>query len=72
MNRQLILELDEADWDTIHGYIAEFQRDSQRVAPKQPTIVAEGDSNLAGAIMAECVRDLLEYRDIMKAKRDEL
>lgn len=66
MTRQLLLELDEADWDAVQAYIADYQAASARVRAmsggKGGAIVPDGDSNLAGAIMAECVRDLLEYR----------
>lgn len=68
MNRKLILELDELDWETIHKYIAEYQSNSAAVhalsGEKGGAIVPDGESNLAGAIMAECVRNLWEYRAI--------
>lgn len=73
--RQLVLELDELDYDTIHGYIAEFQGKSAQVhamnGNKGGAILPEGDSNVAGAIMAECVRDLLEYRALWEAEHRE-
>ncbi len=63
--RKILLELDEADAETVDGYIADYQARNQ--AADGGTIVPDGDSNLAGAIMAECVRDLLEYRASWKA-----
>jgi len=74
--RQITLELDDEDWDTIQGYIADFQAASAKIsamsgASGNGTILPEGDSNLAGAIMAECVRDLLEYRQLFATQRGD-
>jgi hypothetical protein len=62
--RPINLILDELDYDTIQYYIADYQAASKNIAPGKPTIVPDGESNLVGAIMAECVRNLLEYRSL--------
>ena len=66
--RQLILELDEIDYDTIQDYMADQQKSSalicQAEGTRPRTILPDGDSNLAGALMAECVRNVLEYRSM--------
>lgn len=68
--RQMILELDDTDWDTIHEYIADYQAASAKVhamcGKKGGAILPDGDSNLAGAIMAECVRSVVEYRELFE------
>ena len=66
--RQLILELDEDDWNTIQAEIAARQavRISDGAGSTQP-LLPEGESNIAGAIIAEVVRDLQEYRDMYDA-----
>lgn len=74
--RQIILELDDDDWQTVQDYIADFQAASAKISAMSGnggsgTILPEGDSNLAGAIMAECVRDLLEYRQLFDAQRGD-
>lgn len=73
MTRQLVLELDELDWQTIHKYIADYQSRSAKILAVDgkigPTILPDGDSNLAGAIMAECVRDLIKYRHLKHRNR---
>lgn len=73
--RSLVLVLDEPDWDTIHAYIADYQAASAKVhamsGHKGGAILPDGDSNLAGAIMAECARNLLEYRSIWESENQE-
>lgn len=64
--REIVLELDNEDFDSIQGFLADYQRTSRKIAPNKPTILPDGDSNLAGAIMAECVRELLELRVYFK------
>ena len=59
--RTLVLELDELDWDVIQNELA--QRQAERDADGMYSI-PDGDSNLAGAVLAECIRDLNEYRDL--------
>lgn len=66
--RRMALELDQDDWDTIHSYIADYQA---RNKGDGGTIVPDGESNLAGAILAECVRDLLEYRALWAAEHGQ-
>ena len=63
MTRTMILELDELDFETIQKEITDRQRDDH--ANGSETMLPEGESNLAGAILAECVRDLKDYRDLM-------
>lgn len=73
MTRQIILELDELDYDTVQGYIADFQANSSRIhamsgVKSGEAILPDGESNMVGGIIAECVRDLLEYREIWDAE----
>lgn len=73
MNRQIILELDELDYDVVQGYIADFQAKSARIhamsgVQSGEAILPDGESNMVGAIIAECVRDLLEYRELWDAE----
>jgi hypothetical protein len=56
--RAITLTLDEADWNAVQ---AEFAR-RQAFRDKQGNTLPDGDSNLAGAMVAEVVRDLDEYR----------
>lgn len=69
--RALLLRLDEDDWNTIQGEIAKRQayRMDDGSGGTQP-IIPEGESNDAGAILAEVVRDLDEYRDLYDLARD--
>lgn len=64
--RTIVLELDEADYDTIQREIAHRQ---SRIRGVVGTLLPDGDSNLAGAIMAEVVRDLDEYRSMFDAQK---
>ena len=61
-NRRIELILDDLDFDTIQAEITHRQVRSRSIAPDSPTILPDGDSNFAGAIMAEVVRDLNDYR----------
>jgi hypothetical protein len=56
--RTIILELDELDYDCIQDFMAK----EQLCRDKDGIILPEGESNLAGAIMAEAVRNLEEWR----------
>lgn len=67
--RIMTLELDELDYDTIQQEITHRQARSRAIAPNSPTILPDGDSNLAGSIFAECCRDLIEYRDLYDAEQ---
>ena len=58
--RTITLECDEEDWDTIQTEFA--QRQSYR--DDKGNLLPDGESNLAGAIVAELIRDLNEYRDL--------
>lgn len=62
--RQIILELDEEDWDTIQGEFSKRQSHRYKGGPMLP----DGDSNLPGAMLAECIRDLDEYRSLYDAE----
>ncbi len=66
--RRIILDLDEQDWDTIQ---AEFSRRQGGLRMSDGTLVSvpDGESNLAGAMLAEIVRDLNEYRDLFNSQR---
>lgn len=69
MTRLIILECDDLDYACIQQEIAHRQARSRAIAPGSPTILPEGESNLAGSIVAEMVRDLREYRDLMERGR---
>lgn len=63
--RVLSLELDIDDWDTIQSEIAH----QQAVARVDGVIIsAEGDSNIVGAMLAEAIRDLVQYRTWWEAE----
>ena len=59
----MTLTLDELDYAAIQKEIAGRQERSRAIDPDGPTIVPDGNSCLAGAILAECCRDLIDYRD---------
>ncbi|WP_152051588.1 hypothetical protein [Tautonia marina] len=65
----MTLELDEDDYRIIQAEIACRQRRSREAFPGEPTLLPEGESSLAGAILAEVIRDLDEYRDRHDANR---
>jgi hypothetical protein len=64
MQRVIELILDEADHDAVQREFAHRQAASRKVDPHGPTILPDGTSNLAGALVAEMARDLEEYRQI--------
>lgn len=68
--RHMKLILDDLDFDTIQAEITHRQVRSRRAGDSE-TCLPEGDSNLAGAILAECIRDLNEYRAMWEAQRGE-
>lgn len=61
-NKQIVLSLDELDYDAIQKAIA--RRQLFRVMP-------DGTSNTAGAVLAEICRGWLEFMDLSKEKQDE-
>lgn len=67
----MTITLDEDDWDAVQTEIAERQRQSRVLWPGEPTVMPDGDSDLVGAIFAECVRDLNEYRALWEADHPE-
>jgi hypothetical protein len=68
MPRTLTLTLDEDDFATLNAEIALRQARSRLVDPAGPTLMPEGDSCLSGALLAEAVRDLQEYREVWDAE----
>ena len=64
--RTITLELDEDDWNTVQSLIAEKQAFRDADGP----ILAEGTSNLAGACIAEAIRDLEEYRELWEVEHE--
>ena len=62
--RIIILECDDEDYDAIQREITLRQRRRD----DKGTLLPEGSSNLAGTIMAECCRDLIDYRDLFDEK----
>lgn len=67
--RQLVLLLDEADYDTIQAELARRQQRSRWQDAAGGVILPEGESNLAGALLAEAVRDLDEYRSLYGSRQ---
>lgn len=61
--RTIVLELDQEDFDTIQEEFARHQlcRDEHGVC------LPDGTSNLAGAMVAESIRNLEEYRAVWEA-----
>lgn len=67
--RKMKLTLDELDYTVIQEEIAYRQARSRLIDPNGPTILPDGESCLVGAILAEVVRDLREYRNIFESRR---
>jgi hypothetical protein len=77
--RQIILELDEDDYDAIQAEVARRQavrwpsgNESPGLIdvagpPKSGPILPDGESNTVGSILAEVVRDLEDYRAMFDA-----
>ena len=64
--RKMELLLDDDDFNTIQAEITTRQiRDRDR----HGTMLPDGESSPAGAVLAECIRDLNEYRDLFEAER---
>lgn len=66
--RRIELILDDDDFDTIQKEITHRQVRERWDDEQGGTVLPEGDSNLAGAILAEVIRDLDEYRSIYESK----
>jgi hypothetical protein len=64
---KMILELDQLDFDAIQKEIAFRQSRSRNIDPSGSTIIPDGESCLAGSLLAESIRDLNEYRSIFNA-----
>lgn len=60
--RTITLILDEPDWNTIQDEIGKRQGNALDMAT-----MPDGDSTLVGAILAECIRDLDEYRSLWES-----
>lgn len=58
----ITLTLDEEDFRTINAEIARRQKRSRW--PDGGAIIPEGQSCIAGALLAEAIRDLDEYRSM--------
>jgi hypothetical protein len=67
MNRTIILQLDELDYDCIQEEFARRQANRLDGHANLP----DGESNLAGAMVAEMVRDYRELSDLWSAERDK-
>lgn len=61
---KMTLDLDEHDYKTIQHEIA--KRQSRSRWPDGGVIVPEGSSCIAGSLIAEAIRDLDEYRAMLK------
>lgn len=64
--RTVVLELDEDDWNTIQN---EFAR-TQQFRDEDGPILPDGTSNLQGAMIAEAIRNLEEYRAAWSAAHE--
>lgn len=62
--RRMELVLDDLDYETIQGEITKRQVLDRIIDPAGESIVPDGESNLAGAILAEVVRDLQDLRNL--------
>ena len=62
--REILLQLDEDDWNTIQSEMSlcQARRMDDGNGGTVP-LLPEGESNLPGAIVAECIRDLNDYRE---------
>lgn len=65
--RTITLELDEDDWNTIQSELARQQTFRDSNGPVLP----DGDSNMVGAMIAEAIRNLEEYRSIWEAEHPQ-
>lgn len=61
--RKIELLLDDEDFDVIEAEITRRQVASRSIDPTGPTLLPEGESNLAGACLAESIRELVEWRE---------
>lgn len=66
--RTMTLILDDLDFDTIQSEITRHQVLSRRLDPNGPTNIPDGDSCLAGSIIAMIIRDLDEYRAMFDSR----
>lgn len=64
----MTLILDDLDYATIQTEIAERQKVAREHGFSTLDHMPVGDSNIAGAVLAECIRDLNEYRDLWDAE----
>lgn len=62
----MTINLDEQDFATIQREIARRQTRSRW--PDGGVILPEGESDIAGSLIAEAIRDLEEYRSMMGRK----
>lgn len=65
MTRTITLVLDDLDYDAVQ---AEFAR-RQLCRDAHGVILPDGESNLSGALVAEMIRDLRDYRDLFEAQQ---
>lgn len=61
--RTIVLECDEDDWNAIQNELA--LRQARR--DEHGAMLPDGESNLPAAILAECCRDLIDYRALFDA-----
>lgn len=66
--RRMELLLDDDDFDAIQAEITLRQVRDHRAYGE--TLLPEGESNLSGALLAEVVRDLNDYRDLANYYRN--
>lgn len=68
--KTMTLTLDELDYASIQKEIAERQKLARAIDGGKTTreLLPDGDSCLAGSIIAECMRDLAEYRALWESE----
>lgn len=62
-NKRIVLEVDEDDYRDIVTEIAHYQAVRRRSHTTGELLLPDGESDIAGAIIGEIVRDLREYRE---------
>lgn len=62
--RRIELILDDDDFNAIQAEITHRQMRSRWDDAEGGTVLPEGESNLAGALLAEVIRDLDDHRDL--------
>ena len=67
--RRMELLLDDDDFNAIQRELAHRQVRHRVGGGEADTLLPEGESNIAGGLLAECIRDLDDYRAMFRASR---